>query len=109
MNIDTRIAPGREDRPPLKRADVEQHLQEVGSPNKLELMRENLQGVDLSHFTLSEANLSRANLRGADLHEAKLSRANLRNADLSETDLGEAHLREAILSGSGSFEKESWV
>jgi uncharacterized protein YjbI with pentapeptide repeats len=89
MNSDTPIATSREDRLPLKRADVEHSLQEVGSPNRLQLMRENLQGVDLSHFTLSEANLC--------------------NADLSETDLGEANLSGAILSGSGSFEKDSPV
>ncbi len=98
-NIDTQIGTGREDRPPLKRADTEHHLQEVGSPNRLELMRENLEGVDLSHFNLSEANLRNADLSGADL----------RNAGLNETDLGEANLSGVIISGSGSFEKDSSV
>src|SRR5437588_3300430 len=100
MHIDTQIATGRGDRPPLKRADVEHHLQEVGSPKKLELMRENLQGVDLSHFTLSEANLRAAILRGAKLHEADLRAADLRDAILRGAKLRAADLRSADLSGA---------
>src|SRR5947208_16905438 len=92
MNIDTQIATGREDRPSLKRADVEHRLQEVGSPKKLELMRENLEGVDLSHFTLSEANLSEANLNAAVLYAAILQGAILRGAKLQGADLRGADL-----------------
>src|SRR5690348_4831924 len=98
MNIGIQGATARKDRP-LTKADVERRLQEIGSPNKLNLTLENLEGVDLSHFSLDGANLSGANLHNANLSGANLSGANLHNANLSGANLSGANLRSAFLSG----------
>ena len=105
--------------PPLMRTDVERLLQEVGSPEQLDLSGQNLRsislingnlmGASLSQAIICEANLcgtnlSKADLHGADLHGtylcwANLHGANLREADLHEADLSWADMREADLSG----------
>ncbi len=99
MSIGIPVVTGRKDRP-LTKADVERRLQEVGSPNKLNLTLENLEDVDLSHFGLSGANLSGANLHNANLSGANLSGANLHNTNLSEANLSGANLRGTDLSGA---------
>jgi len=95
---------------PLTREDVEQLLQQEGSPDKLNLSGMNLRGIDLSGLNLSAAmigganldgaNLSKANLSAANLNGADLSRANLSDANLSKADLSRANLSNAELSGA---------
>ncbi len=90
---------------PLTREDVEQLLQQEGSPDKLNLSGMNLRGIDLSGLNLSAAmiggaNLSNANLSAANLNGADLSRANLSDANLSKADLSRANLSNAELSGA---------
>ena len=94
MNIDTQRQNDKEDKP-LTKADVKRFLHEVGSPDKLNLSRMNLMGIDLSGFNLSNSNLFGAKLRGANL-----SGADLLGANLSEADLLAAKLLAANLSGA---------
>jgi hypothetical protein len=98
----------------VTRTDIVRLLQEVGSPEQLDVSGQDLRGIDLLNFNLKGANLSRAriceaNLCGANLSKADLSGtylcwADLRGANLSEADLREANLiwadlREADLRG----------
>jgi uncharacterized protein YjbI with pentapeptide repeats len=99
MNTDIQNITGTEDKP-LERADVENLLREVGSPDRLNLSGRNLNGINLSELNLSKANLSGANLGGANLREAILSQANLRKADLRQADLVRTNLRSADLHGA---------
>jgi uncharacterized protein YjbI with pentapeptide repeats len=104
MNVDIhdKVEKGEK---PLTRADIERLLQDAGSSHKLDLRGHNLEGIDLTHFTLqgtnlSRANLSRVNLREADLRVADLSRADLTGADLTGAFLLEANLGGANLTGA---------
>src|SRR2546422_791512 len=92
MNLNNHVTTDRADRP-LIRADIEQHIQNVGGSNKLDVSGQNLQGIDLSGANLSEADLSEADLSGANLSEA----------DLNEADLSGARLNQANLSGASLF------
>ncbi len=103
----------------VTRTDLVRLLQEVGSPEQLDVSGQNLRGINLMNCNLRGANLSQvrgceatlcgANLSHADLHGADLSGtcvcwadlrgANLRAADLREADLSWADLREADLRG----------
>jgi uncharacterized protein YjbI with pentapeptide repeats len=103
----------------MTRTDVVRLLEEVGSPEQLDVSGQNLRGIDLLQFNLMgahmsqaricEANLCGANLSTADLHGADLRGtylcwADLRGANLAEADLREANLiwadlREADLRG----------
>ena len=74
MNIDAQRQTDKEDKP-LTRADVERFLQEVGSPDKLDLSGRNLIEIDLMNFNLTRAKLFEANLTGADLSNATLREA----------------------------------
>ena len=92
----------RESEPPLTREDVEYLLQEVGSPNRLDLSGRNLASIDLSSLNLTGAHLHDTNLSNAVLNRAALSgadlnRANLNNAFLSYANLTSAKLRESSL------------
>jgi uncharacterized protein YjbI with pentapeptide repeats len=69
MNIDAQGITAQGDKP-LKRAEVESLLDEIGSSNMLNLSGKNMSGIDLAKFMLTEANLSRADLSGADLSRA---------------------------------------
>ncbi len=92
----------------VTRTDIVRLLQEVGSPEQLDVSGQNLRGIDLlnfnlkganiSHARICEANLCGANLSKADLHGADLCWADLRGANLSEADLREANLIWADLS-----------
>jgi len=104
----------------VTRTDLVRLLQEVGSPEQLDVSGQNLRGINLMNCNLRGANLSQvrggeatlcgANLSHADLHGADLSGtcvcwadlrgANLRAADLREADLSWADLREADLRGA---------
>jgi Pentapeptide repeats (8 copies) len=99
----------------VTRTDVVHLLEEVGSPEQLDVSGQNLRGIDLlnfnlkganiSHARICEANLCGANLSEADLHGADLSGtylcwADLRGANLSEADLREANLIWADLRGA---------
>lgn len=53
-----------------------------------DLRQANLSGLDLSDVNLKAANLEGANLKGAQLSNAILTDANLQNADLTDADLG---------------------
>jgi hypothetical protein len=103
----------------VTRNDVMRLLEEVGSPEKLDVSGQNLQGITLMNFNLRgsnlsqaricEANLCGANLSEADLCEAQLIWADLRQADLSgacldKTDLRGADLSWASLGGASTFE-----
>jgi uncharacterized protein YjbI with pentapeptide repeats len=86
-------------------------LQELQKETELiDLVKDDLEGINLggadlrrtklSGATLRLATLRFADLRFADLRFADLRFANLRFADLSEADLSGAKLRGAILSGA---------
>src|SRR6266699_3961080 len=88
----------------LTRTDVMRLLQDVGSPEQLDVSGQNLSGINLMNCDLRGANLSQANVHGADLRGtylcwADLRGANLCEADLREADLSWANLREADLRG----------
>ncbi len=91
----------------VTRTDLVRLLEEVGSPEQLDVSGQNLQGITLMNFNLRGsnlsqariceanlcgANLSKADLHGADLRGAYLCWADLRGANLSEADLCEAQL-----------------
>jgi hypothetical protein len=91
----------------VTRTDIVRLLQEVGSPEQLDVSGQDLRGIDLLNFNLKGANLSRARICEANLCGANLSKADLHGADLSGTylcwadlhgaNLSEADLREANL------------
>jgi hypothetical protein len=91
----------------MTRTDVVRLLEEVGSPEQLDVSGQNLRGIDLLQFNLKgahmsqaricEANLCGANLSTADLHGADLRGTYLCWADLRGANLAEADLREANL------------
>jgi uncharacterized protein YjbI with pentapeptide repeats len=103
----------------VTRTDIVRLLQEVGSPEQLDVSSQDLRGINLMNCNLrganiSEArvceanlcgaNLSRADLHGADLRGAYLCWVDLRGANLIDADLREANLiwadlREADLRG----------
>src|SRR6266851_4349886 len=104
----------------LTRTDVVRLLQDVGSPEQLDVSGQNLHGINLMNCNLRGANLSQAsaceanlcgtNLSKADVHGADLRGtylcwadlrgANLCEADLREVDLSWANLCEADLRGA---------
>src|SRR6266699_2651104 len=89
----------------LTRTDVMRLLQDVGSPEQLDVSGQNLSGINLMNCDLRGANLSQANVHGADLRGtylcwADLRGANLCEADLREADLSGANLDRAILYGA---------
>ncbi len=98
MSIDVQGETGRNERP-LTREDVEQLLQQAGSPDKLNLSGMNLQEIDLRGF-----NLAGVNLRGATLTKANLFDANLSGAILAKANLSGANLFDAVLSGANLFD-----
>ncbi len=81
----------------LTRTDVMRLLQDVGSPEQLDVSGQNLSGINLMNCDLRGANLSQANVHGADLRGTYLCWADLRGANLCEADLREADLRGANL------------
>lgn len=82
----------------VTRTDVARLLEEVGSPEQLDVSGQNLQGISLVNFNLRGSNLSQARLCEANLCGANLSRADLHGADLRGTYLCWADLRGANLS-----------
>jgi uncharacterized protein YjbI with pentapeptide repeats len=92
----------------LTRTDVMRLLQNVGSPERLDvsgqnirainLVNCNLQGTNLNQASICAANLCGTNLSQADLHGADLRGTYLCWADLREANLGEADLRDTDLS-----------
>ncbi len=74
----------------LTRTDVMRLLQDVGSPEQLDVSGQNLSGINLMNCDLRGANLSQANVHGADLRGTYLCWADLRGANLCEADLREA-------------------
>lgn len=102
MSINLQNVTDTEDKP-LTRADVERLLQEVGSPEMLNLSGQNLNGIDLVEFNLTRSNLSGANLGGANLRDAILSQANLQHTDLRQADLVRSNLSGADLHRANLF------
>ncbi len=89
----------------VTRTDVVRLLEEVGSPEKLDVSGQNLQGINLMNFNLRGSNLSQARICEANLCGANLSKADLHGADLRGTylcwaDLRGANLSEADLQGA---------
>src|SRR5712691_8199948 len=97
------------------RTDVVRLLQDVGSPEQLDVSGQNLRGINLMNCNLWGANLSqasaceanlcgtnlsKADLHGADLRGTYLCWADLRGANLGEADLRGANLDRAILYGA---------
>src|SRR6266700_1512666 len=78
----------------LTRTDVMRLLQDVGSPEQLDVSGQNLSGINLMNCDLRGANLSQANVHGADLRGTYLCWADLRGANLSWACLGEANAYE---------------
>src|SRR6266702_2042556 len=72
------------------RTDVVRLLQDVGSPEQLDVSGQNLRGI----------NLMNCNLWGANLSQASACEANLCWANLCEADLRGANLDRAILYGA---------
>ncbi len=97
MDIGAQNKTDRKDRP-LTREDVEQLLQQAGSPDELNLTGMNLQEIDLRGFNLAGAILYNADLRGVNLIKTNLSDANLSDANLSDAILAKANLSGAILT-----------
>jgi hypothetical protein len=67
---------------------------------KVNKVRANLTGADLTGANLTGADLARANLTGANLARADLARANLTGANLAGADLTGANLARANNLGS---------
>jgi hypothetical protein len=93
----------------VTRTDVVRLLQEVESPEQLDVRGQNLRGIDLLQFNLKGANMSHAriceaNLCGANLSQADLHGADLRGAFLDRTDLRGADLSWAPLGGANPCE-----
>src|SRR6266704_3569492 len=84
----------------LTRTAVVRLLQDVGSPEQLDVSGQNLRGINLMNCNLWGANLHGADLRGTYLCWADLRGANLGEADLREVDLSWANLCEADLRGA---------
>ena len=78
----------------VTRTDVVRLSKKVGSPEKLDVSGQNLQGITLLNF----------NLRGSNLNQARMCEANLCGANLSRAALREAHLSWASLGGASTFE-----
>jgi uncharacterized protein YjbI with pentapeptide repeats len=79
---------------------IRQYTEGIRYFSNIDLMEEDLSGVNLSEADLTwawldRANLSRANLSRAILRGAKLRDSNLRGADLSGADLSGADLSRA--------------
>ena len=66
-----------------------------------DLSKLDLSGLNLSALDLSEANLSETNLSGADLSMTNLVKADLSNANLSNVNLSQADLSNAKVDLSG--------
>jgi pentapeptide repeat protein len=81
----------------IARTDVVRLLQEVGSPEQLDVSGQDLRGISLMNFNLRGANMSQARLCEANLCGANLCRADLHGADLRGTSLCWADLRGANL------------
>jgi uncharacterized protein YjbI with pentapeptide repeats len=96
---------------------IRQYTEGIRYFSNIDLMEEDLSGVNLSEADLTwawldRANLSRANLSRAILRGAKLRDSNLRGADLSGADLSRARMEDTNLAVSnlkgvkGSFSCE---
>jgi len=83
----------------LTRTDVVRLLEEVGSPDQLDVSGQNLRGIDLLQCNLKGATMSHARIGEANLCGANLSMADLHGADLRGTYLCWADLRGANLVG----------
>lgn len=81
----------------VTRTDVVHLLEEVGSPEQLDVSGQNLRGIDLLNFNLKGANMSHARICEVNLCGATLSEADLHGADLREADL-----RWASIGGAGA-------
>lgn len=90
----------------VTRTDVVRLLEELGSPEQLDVSGQNLEGITLLNFDLSGSNLSQARLCEANLCGANLSRADLHGANLRGTYLCWADLRGANLSGADLSEAQ---
>src|SRR6266704_3093552 len=75
------------------RTDVVRLLQDVGSPEQLDVSGQNLRGINLMNCNLWGANLSQASACEANLCGTNLSKADLHGADLRGTYLCRADLR----------------
>jgi len=78
----------------------------------LDFSRINLAHADLRYSNLSNANLSNANLSNANLSNANLSNANLSYANLSNADLREVNLNDANLHGAnlrGAYLQDAYM
>jgi Pentapeptide repeats (8 copies) len=99
----------------VTRRDVVRLLQEVGSPEQLDVSGQDLRGITLMNYNLRGANLSQASVGEANLCGANLSRADLHGADLCDTylcwaDLSWANLRAADLREADlSWADLSWA
>src|SRR6266567_4485056 len=83
----------------LTRTDVMRLLQDVGSPEQLDVSGQNLSGINLMNCDLRGANLCEADLREADLSWADAREADLRGANLDRAILYGAILGRADLRG----------
>jgi hypothetical protein len=94
----------------VTRTDVVHLLEEVGSPEQLDVSGQDLQGISLMNCNLRGANLSQARVCKANLCGAKLSKADLHGADLRGTYLSWADLRGANLAEADLREADlSWA
>src|SRR5258708_20041042 len=71
----------------LTRTDVVRLLQDVGSPEQLDVSSQSLREINLTNCNLRGANLSQASACAANLCGANLSKANMHAADLPGTYL----------------------
>src|SRR5215472_17398174 len=84
----------------LTKTDVVRLLQDIGSPEQLDVSGQNLSGINLMNCTLQGANLAQADVHGSDLRGIYLCYADLRGANLREADLRAANLDRAVLYGA---------
>jgi uncharacterized protein YjbI with pentapeptide repeats len=68
--------------------------------NKIELLRQELRGINFQETELKQANLKGVNLQGANISWANLQGVNLSEADLTGADLSYAILEQANLEGA---------
>jgi uncharacterized protein YjbI with pentapeptide repeats len=94
----------------VARTDVVRLLQEVESPEQLDVSGQDLRGINLMNCNLSGVNMSQARVCEANLCGAQLSKADLHGADLRGTYLCWADLRGANLYEADFREADlSWA